>query len=98
MSDGLEREMMRASFGSPPLLQMDAVVQWIDPVNREVGVLVTGCLVTFYAPPGCPIVLRGEKVKLRLLQRGDRLRVTFDRTADGLIARTIDVAGRSLVA
>lgn len=89
---------MRGSLNSAPLLQMDAVVQWVDPVNREVGALVAGSLVRFYAPPGCPIVLRGEKVKLRLLQCGDRVRVTFDRTPDGLVARRIEAAGSSLVA
>jgi hypothetical protein len=89
---------MRASPGSLPLLQADAVVQWVDSVNREVGALVSGSLVTFYAPPGCPIVLRGETVKFRLLQRGDRVRVTYAPSAGGLIAKRIEAPGRPLVA
>jgi hypothetical protein len=89
---------MRASHGSLPLLKMDAVVQWVDSVNRELGVLVAGSFVAFYAPPGCPIVLRGERVKLRLLQRGDRVHVTCAQTAAGLIAKKIEAPRRPLVA
>ena len=60
MSHVLAREMIRSSLSSAPLLQIDAVVQWVDPINRVVA-LATGILVRFYAHPGCPIVLRGEK-------------------------------------
>jgi hypothetical protein len=89
---------MRTSFGSSRLLQADAVVQWVDSVNRELGALVAGSPVTFYAPPGCPIVLRGETVKFRLLQRGDLVRVTYTQGAGGLVAKKIEAPGRPLVA
>ncbi len=89
---------MRASLGPPVLLQADAVVQWVDSIGRELGALVAGAVVTFYAPPGCPIVLRGETVKFRLLQHGDLLRVTYVQTAGGLITKKIEVPGRPLIA
>jgi hypothetical protein len=87
---------MRASLGSAPLLHSDAVVQWVDSVNREVGALVAGILFTIYAPPGCPIVLRGETVKFRLLQPGDLVRVTYVETAGLLVAKRIEALGRSV--
>jgi hypothetical protein len=53
--------------------------------------LVEGLLVTIYVPPDCNVVLRGERVKLRMVQPRDRVRVTYTELADSLVAREIEV-------
>jgi hypothetical protein len=57
-------------------IQTDGVVHAVDTVNRELSVAVSGSLVNFDVPPDCVVVLRGEPVKLRLIQPGDLVRVT----------------------
>ena len=41
-------------------------------------------------PPGCVVVLRGEQVKLRMVQPGDRVRVTYAEERDSLVARVVE--------
>ena len=72
-------------------LEAEAVVHRIDPVNRELAALVGGVPVTIYVPPDCEVVLRGERVKLRMVQPRDRLRVAFTERANPLVARAIEV-------
>ena len=59
--------------------------------RRELAALVEGILVTIYVPPDCNVVLRGERVKLRMVQPRDRVRVTYTELADSLVAREIEV-------
>jgi hypothetical protein len=73
--------------------QTDGVVQHVDTVNRELAALVGGALVTFDVPPGCPVVLRGERVKLRLVQPGDPVRVTYTGARGPLVACAVEVPG-----
>ncbi len=73
------------------VLEAEAVVHRVDPVNRELAALVEGVLVTLYVPPDCDVVLHGERVKLRMVQPRDRLRVTCTQRADSLVAREIEV-------
>ncbi len=84
-------ETMRRRNNGKPVLEAEAVVHRVDPVNRELAALVEGILVTIYVPPGCDIVLRGERVKLRMVQPRDRVRVTYTELADSLVAREIEV-------
>ena len=74
-----------------PALEAEAVVHRVDPVNRELAVFVDGVLVNLDVPSDCAITLRGERVKLRMVQPGDRVRVTYAERAGPLIARAIDV-------
>src|SRR5262245_50922032 len=53
-----------------PLL-IEGEVCRVDPIGRELNVYATGIAVSFDIPLGCPITLRGERVKLRLLQPRD---------------------------
>jgi hypothetical protein len=69
----------------------NAVVQRIDVVNRELAALVEGTPVRIYAPPDCGVLLRGERIKFRLIQPGDRLRVTLTASADPLVAGSLEV-------
>jgi hypothetical protein len=72
-------------------LQMDGVVHGVDTVNRELTVNAGGTLATFEVPPDCAVVLRGERVKLRMVQPRDRVQVTYTRRQGFLVARTIQV-------
>jgi hypothetical protein len=74
-----------------PALEAKAVVHRVDPVSRELAALIEGVLVTIYVPPDCAIVLRGERVKLRMVQPRDRVHVTYTELYDSLIAREIEV-------
>jgi hypothetical protein len=74
-----------------PALEAEAVVHRVDPVTRELASCVEGVLVTIYVPPDCEVVLRGERVKLRMVQPRDRVRVTYTEFADSMVARAIEV-------
>ena len=65
-----------------PAVEAEAIVHSVDPVNRELGVVIVGSLVNIYLPPNCDIVLRGERVKLRMVQPGDRVLIDI---VDGAI-------------
>lgn len=72
-------------------LEAEAVIRRVDPINRELAALVNGALVTIYVPPACDVMLRGERIKLRMVQPRDRVRVTYTQYADSLIASAIEV-------
>ncbi len=72
-------------------MKADAVVQRVDPVNRELAAVVEEVLVHIYVPPDCDVVLHGERVKLRMVQPGDHVRVTYTELGDSLIARAVEV-------
>lgn len=82
---------MRGRNAGSPVVDAEAVVHRIDPINRELTACVGGVLRTIYVPPGCDVILRGEPVKLRLVQPRDRLRVSFSDRADSLTARKVVV-------
>jgi hypothetical protein len=82
---------MRGLNNFEPVLEAEAVVHRVDAVNRELTALVGGALVTIYVPPDCDVVLRGERVKFRMVQPRDRLRVTYAERADSLVARRVEV-------
>jgi hypothetical protein len=69
----------------------DVIVHRVDPINRELEALIDGRLVTIDVPPQCDVILRGERVKLRLVQPRDRLRMTYVENADCLVACVIEV-------
>jgi hypothetical protein len=88
-SDGAET--MRRRNSCDPALEAEAVIHRVDPVNRELAALVEGGLVMIYVPPACDVILRGERIKLRMVQPRDRVRVTYTEVADSLVARAIEV-------
>jgi hypothetical protein len=71
--------------------QTDGIVHSVDTLNRELAALAGGALVSFYLPPGCVISLRGERVKLRMVQPGDRVRVSHAEVRGSRVARTVEV-------
>jgi hypothetical protein len=72
-------------------IQRDGIVHAVDTVGRELSVLVGGAVVTFDVPPGCVVLLRGEPVKLRLIQPGDPVRVIYEEARGAAVARRVEV-------
>ncbi|MBN9522694.1 hypothetical protein J0H58_29925 [bacterium] len=82
---------MQTSHACRPTLHLNGVVRRVDPVGREIEVCSGGVVFNFDAPPDCVVTLRGERVKLRLVQPRDRVRVAYAESQGRLTARTVDV-------
>ena len=67
------------------------IVQTIDLVGRDLTVLLQSGAETFDIPPDCPILLRGEPIKLRMVQPRDHVCVTFRRQPQRLVAEKLEV-------
>jgi hypothetical protein len=63
----------------------------VDPVNRALIVLFADGPREIDVPPGCPITLRGERVRLRLVQARDRVRVTYVEFRESRVASAVEV-------
>jgi hypothetical protein len=77
------------------------VVHRVDTVNRELTVFVNDELLTFDVPIGCPVILHGEPVKLRMVQPQDRVKIAHASRGSLCVALTIEVqpdeiAGRAV--
>jgi hypothetical protein len=57
-----------------------------------VEVRVGGGTFSFDVRPGCVITLRGERVKLRMLQPRDRVRVTYTERQGARVADVVEVS------
>ena len=75
-----------------PIVHIDGVIRRVDPVSREVEVHVGGTTVSFDVRPDCVITLRGERVKLRLIQPRDRVRVMYTERQGTRIADAVEVS------
>ena len=53
---------------------------------------------TAYVPPDGAVVRWGERVKLRMLQPGEHLRVTYTGRADAHVARAVEVLSSGVCA
>ena len=82
---------MRRRNSREPALEAEAVITRVDPVNRELAALVEGVLVMIDVPPACEVILRGERVKLRMVQPRDRVHVIYTESANPIVARAIEV-------
>jgi hypothetical protein len=71
--------------------EIDGIVRRVDPVRREVEVHGAGLPVRLDVRPDCVITLRGERVKLRLIQPRDRVRVKYTERSGARVADTIEV-------
>ena len=87
----VEELMMQRCLHGSVTFAVDGEVRNIDPVNREITLRVQGESVTLDVPTDCTILLRGEPVKLRLIQPRDRLHVKAERIQDRCIARMVEV-------
>jgi hypothetical protein len=59
------------------IIATEGVIQQVDPVSRELPVLIDGASRHFYVPLQCSISLNHEPVKMRLLQPQDRARLEY---------------------
>jgi len=57
--------------------QMQGTLCRVDVCRRELHLLVDDTLLICYVSPDCPVFANGERVRLRLLQPGDCVRVEF---------------------
>lgn len=71
--------------------QSVGVVERVDTVNRELTVLLGGDPLTIDVPVDCVITLHGERVKFRMVQPWDRVRVAHAACGSRLVARRIEV-------
>jgi hypothetical protein len=78
--------MIRLDTAHTPQL-LEGTVRRVDAASREMEVHAA----RFDVPPGCPILLRGERVKLRLIQPRDRVRVRYAEVQDRRVAEAIEV-------
>ena len=83
--------MMQRPNACRPITEIDGVVRRVDPVGREVEVHTAGIPVSLDVRPDCVITLRGERVKLRLIQPRDRVRVKYTEHSGARVADTIEV-------
>lgn len=84
---------MQIRNGTRPVHHADGVVRTVDAVGRELHVVVAGASVNFDVGPECVVTLRGERVKLRMIQPWDRVRVAYTRAPGALVAAAVEVHG-----
>jgi len=71
--DNRQVDTRSKTTGQPDCLR--GTVQVVDTVQRELTVLTPFGLKVFDIPPDCPIVLHGERIKLRMVQPRDQVRI-----------------------
>src|SRR5688572_29169277 len=92
MSHQVERSAgSHFSLPLPVPQRTEGVVQRLDIVDRELVVLLPAGLAVFDVPSSCAILLRGESIKFRVIQPGDRVRVTFIDSQGSKIAQMLEV-------
>ncbi|MCC6420406.1 MAG: hypothetical protein IT429_19390 [Gemmataceae bacterium] len=82
---------MQTRKNGKAVLEAEAVVYRVDPVSRELMVFIDSALVAVYVPPNCDVVLRGERVKFRMVQPRDCVRMRYADRAGSLVARAVEV-------
>jgi hypothetical protein len=85
---------MRSSSDAT-VTELDGIINEVDPISRELNLRAGEEALQLYVPLDCPIVLNSERVKLRLLQPGDRARVCSTRAHGIVIALSITVSWNS---
>jgi hypothetical protein len=72
--------------------EVEGVIQHVDPVGRELPVLVNGASVHFYVPFQCTISINDEVVRMPYLRALDRARLSYSVEHGVLTAHTISVS------
>ncbi len=78
---------------SKKTVQMSGTIHHLDLLNRELELIVSMRRTCVDVPPDCLVLLRGEPVKLRMLQPGDYINVALHVCAGAKVAREIEVHG-----
>lgn len=71
--------------------ELSGTISRVDPVSREIEVRVGDSSVTFDVRCDSVITLREERVKLRLIQPRDQVRVRYRKERNALVADLIEV-------
>jgi hypothetical protein len=79
------------TYVTSPRQCVRGTVQSVDPLARELAVLSPAGCEVFYVPPDCPTYLRGERIKLRMAQSGDAVRVTFALEGSVLMVALLEI-------
>lgn len=96
MSQQLQRPERLALSESPPAPQrVNGTIQHVDTVLREIIVLLPAGPARFDVPSECAILLRGEPIKLRVIQSGDHVGVTFIDCQGTKLAQILEVPPNS---
>lgn len=66
---------------APAVEAVTGIIQTVDVVQRELVLLVRSQQIVVDVPPECPVLLRGERIKLRIIQPGDMVRIKVDRAS-----------------
>lgn len=63
----------------------------VDVDQRDIVVMLPTGLEEFFVPPNCPILLHGERIKLRLIQVGDEVCVTCVRYGETRNVKVLEI-------
>ena len=91
MSSELHSQRLCSRSSAARAERDDGIVQHVDTVGREVRLLLSTGAAVVDVPMDCPILLRGERVKLRMLQNGDRVRLTYTSGGGLLLGQLLEV-------
>jgi hypothetical protein len=69
-------------------------IQLIDLIDREVTLRQESRLTRYLISANCEVLLNGERVKLRMLQPRDHVRVAYRRRGESRVALSIEAAIR----
>lgn len=73
----------------------EGIVRQVDLIGRIVTVDTKDRSIAFAVSPVCEILLNGERVKLRLLQPRDRVRVAYRDRGGAFAALSVEATSRS---
>lgn len=79
-----------SNFNPSKILRLHGFVEQIDLINREVELVAEPARHVVHVPSDCEVFLHGERVKLRMLQPGDRVEVACRAEAGALIASRLE--------
>lgn len=71
--------------------RLQGIIQNVNLLERDVTVSTRIGTAVVDIPPGCPVYLHGERIKLRMLQPKDIVSIAFVRRDERLIAQKVEV-------
>lgn len=71
---------------------MAGIVESVDVVQRELILVVGRQRIAVDVPPQCAVVLRGERIKLRIIQPGDVVQIRLAGRKGRPFAQRVEVA------
>jgi len=69
--------------------QVQGTLRRVDVCRRELHLLVDGATFVCYVSPDCPVFANAERVRLRLLQPDDCVRVEFSMNSGEAVATRV---------